>query len=267
MTSRSRSRSRCKPSEVSCSWSYSRGKPSEDSHSRSRSGCNRYKVYWTKLNGDNGSYELPLTIGELKAKLPSLAANCTYKILNGTIVLKDSYYLAGRYYHLNVIIVKQEPSNKVVSDTGLHWVPIELAARYRPQPHYYQTLCRFQGEDQTYKLVSIQKKWYFSLEPCELVRSCWLSYCAFVVLVMVLLMFFSCFFLGVELWFASSLKSMLTLASTLHWHLLEAACCRIPSCCWCVGANKHTCDCLNYMIHLVMCLFVSVCPWPYIMYF
>ena len=194
MTSRSRSRSRCKPSEVSCSWSYSRGKPSEDSHSRFRSGCNRYKVYWTKLNGDNGSYELPLTIGELKAKLPSLAANCTYKILNGTIVLKDSYYLAGRYYHLNVIIVKQEPSNKVVSDTGLHWVPIELAARYRPQPHYYQTLCRFKGEDQTYKLVSIQKKWYFSLEPCELVRSCWLSYCAFVVLVMVLLMFFSCFF-------------------------------------------------------------------------
>ena len=56
---------------------------------------------------------------------------------------------------------------------------------------------------------------------------------------------------------------MLTLASTLHWHLLEAACCRIPSCCWCVGANKHTCDCLNYMIvdtfgHVLVCECVSM---------
>ena len=105
MISRSRSRRRCKQSEAL--------------RSLSRSGRKHYKVYWTKLNGDNGSFQLPLTIGEFKAKLPSLAANSTYKVINGSIALKDSYYLAGADYHLSIIIVKQgaEPSNKAISDS------------------------------------------------------------------------------------------------------------------------------------------------------
>ena len=164
MISRSRSRRRCKQSEAL--------------RSLSRSGRKHYKVYWTKLNGDNGSFQLPLTIGEFKAKLPSLAANSTYKVINGSIALKDSYYLAGADYHLSIIIVKQgaEPSNKAISDTCLHWVPIEHSARYRPPPDHRQELCNAGG--QTYKLVSIEKEWYFSLGSC----------CAFLMLVMVLLM-------------------------------------------------------------------------------
>ena len=167
MISRSRSRRRCKQSEAP--------------RSLSRSGRKHYKVYWTKLNGDNGSFQLPLTIGEFKAKLPSLAANSTYKIINGAIALKDSYYLAGADYHVNVIIVKHvaEPSNKAISDTGLHWVPIEHSARFRPPPDHRQELCNAGG--QTYKLVSTEQKRYISLGNC-----------LFLMLVMVMFMWFAC---------------------------------------------------------------------------
>ena len=174
MISRSRSRRRCKHAEAL--------------RSGSRSGCKHYKVYWTKLNGDNGSFQLPLTIGEFKAKLPSLAANSTYKVINGSIALKDSYYRAGADYHLSIIIVKQgaEPSNKAISDTGLHWVPIELSTRYRPLPNYRQEICT--DGYQTYKLVSNEKAGCFTMGCCMLI-----------VLLMMLLMWL--LFMVLLMWF------------------------------------------------------------------
>ena len=178
MTSRCRSRSRCKIAKVSRSWS--------------RSGCNHYTVHLTKLNGDNCSYQLPLTVGQIKAKLPKLPANSTYDIINDTTVLEDAYYVDGADYHLNVVIVKQQASSchcssdKGASDTGLHWVPIELSTRYRPLPNYRQEICT--DGYQTYKLVSNEKAGCFTMGCCMLI-----------VLLMMLLMWL--LFMVLLMWF------------------------------------------------------------------
>ena len=109
MASRSRSRSRCNRYKSPRSWCRSR--------------CKHYKVYLTKLNGDKFSYQLPLTVGQIKDKLPRLAANSTYNIISCTTVLEDSHYLEGADYQLNVIIVKHSAalSKEAASDAGLYW--------------------------------------------------------------------------------------------------------------------------------------------------
>ena len=76
--------------------------------SRSRSRSNGYLVFLTKLNGDKLSYKLPLTVRQLKDKLPSLAEDAMYKILSGTNALKNSQRLEGMDYHLSVVIVDIE---------------------------------------------------------------------------------------------------------------------------------------------------------------
>ena len=58
------------------------------------------------MNGDNMSYELPLTVSQLKCELPTLADDFMYRIINGTNVLKNSQCLEGMDYHLDVAIVK-----------------------------------------------------------------------------------------------------------------------------------------------------------------
>ena len=109
MASRSRSRSRRNRYKAPRFWCRSR--------------CKHYKVYLTKLNGDKFSYQLPLTVGQIKDKLPRLVANYTYNIISYTTVLEDSHYLEGADYQLNVIIVKHSAmlSKVVALDVGLHW--------------------------------------------------------------------------------------------------------------------------------------------------
>ena len=109
MASRSRSRSRCNRYNGPRSWCRSR--------------CKHYKVYLTKLNGDKFSYQLPLTVGQIKDKLPRLVANSTYNIISYTTVLEDSHHLEGADYQLNVIIVKHRAalSKEAASDAGLYW--------------------------------------------------------------------------------------------------------------------------------------------------
>ena len=78
--------------------------------SRSRS-CSRnhgYRVFLTKINGDNMSYGLPLTVLQLEHELPTLAEDFMHRIMNGTNVLKDSQRLEEMDYHVTIAIVKVE---------------------------------------------------------------------------------------------------------------------------------------------------------------
>ena len=78
------------------------------SRSRSRSRNHGHRAFLTKMNGDNMSYELPLTVLQLKHELPTLADDFMYRIMNGTNVLKDSQRLEDMDYHLTVATVKIE---------------------------------------------------------------------------------------------------------------------------------------------------------------
>ena len=78
------------------------------SRSRSRSRNHGHRAFLTKMNGDNMSYELPLTVLQLKHKLPTLTNDFMYRIMNGTNVLKDSQRLEDMDYHLTVVTVKAD---------------------------------------------------------------------------------------------------------------------------------------------------------------
>ena len=58
------------------------------------------------MNGDQLSYKLPLSVFEIKRKLPQLPAYTYYKLVYGTNLLKGSQVLDGMNYHLSVIVVK-----------------------------------------------------------------------------------------------------------------------------------------------------------------
>ena len=99
------------------------------SRSRSRSRSDHYKVFLTKMNGDTLTYKLPLTVRELKYKLPDLASDTTYRIINGTNVLKDVQRLEGMDYHINVTIVKSQMASWCpTSWNGV--VPDDVCDRY-----------------------------------------------------------------------------------------------------------------------------------------
>ena len=60
----------------------------------------------TMMNGDQLSYQLPLTVYEIKERLPRLPACTIYKVVHGTRVLENWYTLAGMDHRLSVIVVK-----------------------------------------------------------------------------------------------------------------------------------------------------------------
>ena len=60
----------------------------------------------TMMNGDQLSYQLPLTVYEIKGRLPRLPACTIYKVVHGTHVLENWYTLAGMDHRLSVIVVK-----------------------------------------------------------------------------------------------------------------------------------------------------------------
>ena len=65
-----------------------------------------YKVYLTTLNGDKFSYDLPMTIGKLKAMLPQLDPELDYNIIHGVRIMKESELLKDADYNLSVVIIK-----------------------------------------------------------------------------------------------------------------------------------------------------------------
>mgnify|MGYP005727901307 CR=1 FL=1 len=60
----------------------------------------------TMMNGDQWSYKLPLSVFQIKNKLPELPDYVIYKIVHGTNVLKLSQVLDGMNYYLSVVVVK-----------------------------------------------------------------------------------------------------------------------------------------------------------------
>ena len=65
-----------------------------------------YKVYLTTLKGENFSYNLLMTIRNLKVMLPQLDPELDYNIINGLCVMKESELLKDADYNLSVVIVK-----------------------------------------------------------------------------------------------------------------------------------------------------------------
>ena len=63
-------------------------------------------VVLTMMNGDQLSYKLPLSVSEIRKRLPQLPFYTMYKLVHGTNLLKGSQVLDGMNYHLSVIVVK-----------------------------------------------------------------------------------------------------------------------------------------------------------------
>ena len=63
-------------------------------------------VVLAMMNGDELSYKLPLSVFEIRNRLPQLSGYTYYKLVHGTNLLKGSQVLDGMDYHLNVIVVK-----------------------------------------------------------------------------------------------------------------------------------------------------------------
>lgn len=77
----------------------------------------------TMMNGDQLSYQLPLSVYEIKRRLPRLPAYTIYKIVHDTHVLEGSRVLYGIDYRLSVIVVKVAPSDWIVD--MLAWICVE----------------------------------------------------------------------------------------------------------------------------------------------
>ena len=63
-------------------------------------------VVLTMMNGDQLSYKLPLSVSEIRKRLPQLPFYTMYKLVHGTNLLKGSQVLDGMNYHLSVVVAK-----------------------------------------------------------------------------------------------------------------------------------------------------------------
>ena len=66
------------------------------------------------MNGRTLSYKLPLSVFDIKCKLPRLPAYTIYKIINDAKVLEGSQILKDADYYLTVIVSKVDLAN---------WIP------------------------------------------------------------------------------------------------------------------------------------------------